>query len=322
MRPPASRLALPALAIVAVALAAGACSSSSSAPPAAPVSLDQFAAEVGAAVCDHIGPCCAGAGLGYDAATCKSNLAASLGQELSDPKMKYDPVAGGNCVQAAKAAAATCFASPLAFYQACGSAFVGTVAIGGACSSSQECASGANGAVVECNGSGTCAAKVHGKAGDPCDSTCTSAASGSSCWSFSTSGSSPPANAVSCWTNDGLTCGPTFTCQAIPQTGQACTYGSCVTGDYCGSDGKCAPKVAIGAVCASPDACVTGAYCAMTTPPGTCTALKPDGATCASFAECQSGRCDSTSNTCKTDAAVDAQMCGASTPAADAGTSG
>jgi hypothetical protein len=263
MRAPA--FAFGSIATLALALAAG-CSSSSTVTGSTgtPVPQDQFTTQLGNAVCDDIGPCCTAVGLAYDAAKCRQSLAASIGAQLADPLRSYDPIAGGNCVAVAGAAAKGCFTDATAFIAQCGKVIVGNVAAGGACSSSGQCAVPAGADYASCT-AGKCAVKKHGKAGDPCDSSCRKTSSGGTS-SSSSSSTTPTADAASCWREDNLSCGADGKCEASGAIGSACVYGSCVATGYCGSDGKCAAKGAAGAACAGFDACLDGNYCA-TTPP-------------------------------------------------------
>lgn len=296
-------------------LALPACSSSSTGGGggSAPIPQDQFVAQVGAAICDQIGPCCTSAGYTYDAAKCKEALTSSLQSQLADPLRKYDSAAGGNCVAAAKAAAPKCFAdaSTLSFITACDNVVVGTVAAGGSCTSSGQCAVPAGASGASCS-NGKCVLQTRGKAGDACSATCTKASNGNTdCWSSS---GAPTGNATYCWIEDGVACGADFKCQAVAALGQPCTYGGCVATAYCGSDQKCAARAGVGGACSGSDTCVDGTYCGSDSK---CAAQKANGSTCTSSSECTSGHCDSATKKCAAETILSPEMCGApvATPA-------
>ncbi len=301
--PPFSQLSL-----VACFLSLGACSSSSSSSAGIP--KYQFVAQLGAAICDPLGTCCASLGFPYDDAACKATVTSGFQQAFGNPRFTYDPVAGALCVQAEKSAAASCFASEGAFDAACRNVITGNVPLGGACTLEAECASASDGVDVSCD-AGVCAVMPRGKEGDPCKSTCGPVAGGWTCWPGGTTGNVPATGTAWCWIADGLACGAGGTCQRLAQTGQACVGGSCVDADYCANGPVCAVRVPVGGACSQSGVCVAGARCAWgTTSVGTCALPQGDGATCQSNDDCLGGNCDVPSHTCKGTPMLNAATCG------------
>ncbi len=264
------------------ALSSGCTSGTGVDDPGPDVAKERFAEQLGAAWCEPIGPCCAGVGLRYQAAGCKSFLSAQLQSQLSDPAVRYDPVAGGDCVRAAAAGAKECFsgASQGAFDAACRRVFVGTIAPGAPCTADAQCAVPAGAERASCD-AGKCVVTTHGKKGDACSSTCDLPSSGvTSCWSAATTGG----GTAICWLGDGLSCATDGTCQPVRAIGETCSYGTCTADAYCASDGTCEPAVPAGGSCASFETCAVGLSCV----DAVCTAPNADGARCDVGSQCVS----------------------------------
>jgi len=137
---------------------------------------------------------------------------------------------------------------------------------------------------------------------------------------------------------DGLAClVPSKTCGVLPGLGEPCvngcrelglhcstTTGTCVKnglpGDpcsedddcsylyVCGADKQCTTGIALGAPCTMFDHCAEwDAFCDVpdNATMGTCTAPKPDGASCRTQFDCASNVCDPASQTCVADVPCD-----------------
>lgn len=259
-----------------------------------PVQKEDFSTQASDALCDSLAGCCSTAGLPYDGAACRAGFAALLAPQASNPKIAYDATAGGGCVAALRGLGC----APLdGVREPCGNVFAGTVPNGGPCSSSDECAAPAGGRAF-CLG-GQCHAEPRGAAGDACSSTCTESGSSTSCAGFggvasggADGGTSPGGDLARCYTNDGLTCGPSDTCEKVPALSEPCTFGGCGENAFCdqsGAAGVCAARRDVGGTCNGFDECVTTAFC--DTASRKCATKKADGTTCQSGLECQGGSC-------------------------------
>lgn len=97
--------------------------------------------------------------------------------------------------------------------------------------------------------------------------------------------------AFTCDTGAGVYCNRTTQkCEKIGDVGGACERGTvraCVRAAYCDATGKCAPRVAVDASCATAE-CVREAKCDATQK---CVALKGGSAICMEPSECASGYC-------------------------------
>lgn len=158
-----------------------------------------------------------------------------------------------------------------------------TVAPGGSCESTSECKTPAGAERAECDFDssgqvGTCVALTRGKAGDACRLTCTQ--QGSSGWACSGGSGSSEATAL-CYTDDGVWCADSGTCEALTPIGGACGYQDCVAGAFCDA-GQCVAQRPPGSACQDDDEC-QGGYCADTE---VCTAFKGPGDACVDWDEC------------------------------------
>jgi hypothetical protein len=255
-----------------------------------------FATAFPTAFCEGIAGCCAAADIPSDVANCKDLLTAQLSASLSriaSLKYAYDASAAADCIKASRAGLVAC-TDPEAMDAAkrvCSGVFMGTVALGGACSDSGECIK-TNAPYVSCD-AGVCTAEsdydfpsdeVHGVRGDPCQASCRANEDGSSnCRAPAQGGSS----GVFCWANDGLVCGSGGTCVDAPVLGETCSA-YCADGAYCGS-GLCVESTATGPCRSDDGTCLSSSYCDWTA--STCTPKKANGAACNSDRECVGGDC-------------------------------
>lgn len=283
-----ARLASLALVFVSVSVSAAGCGSDKY----------DFAGEY----CAALSPCCAAAGLGTSASSCKQLLSGSVAS--SDEGAQHRCV---DTVRAAVQSKAYCanLSEPAADAACAGlfrmgsTASSGTKAPGTACTSSSECASATDGE-GHCSGvsSGICQVWKTGKDGDaPCIGT---KAGSSSEWSGQTSGNV----AYLCDANKGIYCdfsadvmGAGAICRAKQSPGGACaTSQSCVAEAYCSSmTSTCVARLDVGAACKD-DVCVSTAFCDPAS--STCKPRSPDGASCTGSSECLGGDCHN--GACKT----------------------
>ena len=272
------------------ALALFGCKSSDGA--ASNVSSNDFAAQYASAHCESIGPCCAQGGIASDVESCRSTLQPSLAARvkilLDNPRMNYNESATGMCLDEIRAALTACTDRTRPVSKACQQIFVGTVPIGGACSTSDECVEKPGGSVycsqAVCTWSANMTEQPRGKLGDGCNATCQSSNGTSSC---SGSGVVDGGSSTTCWVADGLNCSSSRVCTAVSAIGQRCTGSySCVAGAHC-QNAVCVANEATGP-CTSEFDCL-GTYCDFTT--RQCTPLKANGETCSSDNQCTGGDC-------------------------------
>ena len=255
-----------------------------------PIPFPQFEPAAVAAIC-HVEVLC---GAFPEEATCLSSeqvqphLYDTLSVDITAGKVIYDGTNARTCLDAVNAITScsrTTFASLEAVDPTCSAIFTGTVAAGGACFFSQECA-----------GRGTCASTCYGDA--CCAGTCasTSVAEGSAC-SF-----------VGAVCASGTSCSGGI-CQVLPGLGAPCgapNYpNDCVSPFYCDSHtNTCKAPVATGGPCrpefSSYDCASPLDMCDTTT--SICTRLGPVGGPCSgnsSTIGCVPyATCDQTTNTC------------------------
>ena len=292
-----------------------ACSGKKSQAQPAPVPLNQAPAAMVNALCDGFGSCCASKGFAFNATACNTNLGAqvAIGSLCPAPGI-YDPQAAADCFAELQAGYASC--SPnFDLMSACQRMCTGTQPPGGVCTSSTDCAVPANGSVScatdQTSDAGHCIdyIQTRGKAGDPCNGTCTESADGTSqtcigsvsvstgtSTSTSTS-SSTTVTQASCFTNDGFYCAADSTCEPAVAVGGACSNSeTCQTGAYCNlTTEKCEADIAVGVACPMGSQCVDSAYCNASS---VCANKKSAGEPCTSSEECL-GNCDATTNQCE-----------------------
>jgi hypothetical protein len=274
---------------------------------------------VAAAICDGLGSCCRSAGFPFDDAACRNQWVTGMSSEApTSTAVSYDANVAGECVASLRPYVAACGTAPTPTTDACARIYVGTKPEGAACQSDEECARPAQG-FAYCNDGAITSAdagtsstpvcvvegpEVHGTVGQGCSMTCTTDGSGESCGasgSFgSADGGSPtPTPGVACFTNDGVYCSPSYTCQRMAEVGGACDLGGCVRGAYCDSTSRvCVALGQPGAAC-SGQTCVDTAFCGTA---GVCEAKKANGEPCSvdtMYSECL-GYC-SAGGVCATD---------------------
>jgi len=247
-----------------------ACGGSSEGGPstAAPIALEALPQKLASATCENIAGCCQSAAIPFDLATCRANAEADIQKLVNSrpsPQFRYDAAAAGECASTLAAAYKSCFytGSDDAVAPVCGRIFVGTSALGEHCTTSTECALGADGfGHCEFTGGdrargGVCVAQEadsvsaapHGKRGEACASTCQDTSNRSDCGAVEPGGTPPQVTTV-CFMSEGLQCDPrSRTCQPLVENGGACHYLGCVAGTYCTSADVCAPLKADGAAC-------------------------------------------------------------------------
>jgi hypothetical protein len=222
-------------------------------------------------ICANVGPCCQSAGKPFDQGKCQTVLSQiyKSAQPQADAGA-YNAQASGPCLDAVGAAVQKC-----------------------------NFGKGATPASAACEGVfGSSRSGTKGKAGDPCDTTCTETGSSSSCSSFgsgSRSGvdaatSATPVARVTCYTNDGVYCDSgRSVCRAQVAIGAACSSDEACVASWC-QRGKCAAFLGEGGGCnGSSRACLAALYCDYAA--NTCSKKKADGAACQISSECQSESC-------------------------------
>jgi hypothetical protein len=264
-----------------------------------PVQSQNFGSVYASTFCSSIAGCCTTAGYPADTTSCNSTLRPTIEAltkvYVSNPKIMYDAAAAGACVEAYRIALTACTDEALSkqLNAACDGVFRGTVAPGGACSSTQECAPSPAGSVTCDTGvcglsDGSISSDVHAKAGEACNATCSGDTNSYGC-SGSTTMTIPGAG--NCWVEDGLYCGSSSACEVAPKIGQPCgSYTYCEAAAHC-DNGSCVADSASGP-CSSSDACLAPSYCDLSSPTGSCVPRKVNGAACNSSDECSGGECE------------------------------
>ncbi len=285
--------------VCALGMLGGGCSGSSDS--VAPVTLDQYPQAFANALCDTIAPCCKAANVTYQETGCKSAATDQWTQTIarsSAAHTKYDADAAGRCIAAIKKVVASCKSTNNDATNVCSDVFVGTIALGGACTSNQDCA--APGTCerdpnnFDFNAPGVCtapgSATAHAKAGEPCAGSCDDRGGSTVfCGGFA---SGDPGG--TCYASDGVFCASeTRVCAPFGKVGDLCSVAEmgCVTGAYC-NDGTCAAQIDSGSCARAPDACSSKSYCDL----GQCFAKKQDHFGCSTDSECASGVCANAGN--------------------------
>lgn len=250
--------------------------------------------------CSLVSPCCATIGRPSDGQACRAVISAFTGSA------KYDANAGKACLDQMNAKSSdpqfceAIFGSgPTTLtFPACDGVFSssgGTVAPGGDCKQTSDCAPSTEGKVDCMFGSSggasikKCQVQIKGKAGDsPCVGTVDA-----NLTSYSSSSDVPPRGYL-CNIADGLYCSSsTKQCTQQSPVGGACTssFGyECVADSYCDFTSKtCVARIPTGGACTSGESCVGDDYCDSTTK--TCTAKLADGSACTDGLKCASGSC-------------------------------
>lgn len=266
-----------------------------------PVAAASFGQKFADAYCGGIGSCCTREGYAFTEATCVQNAKAYLDAAVSEltryPGIAFNESAAGDCIALYRAAAQAC--TDRAFLngddKACSHIFQGTVPLGGHCSESAECADVPDAPYVDCD-AGVCtrptgddftASDVHAGLGDKCGLSCEHVgSSGQSCSSSQQSLATHDA----CWAEDGLFCGQTGLCQALPAVGAPCPDYVCAKDAYCDLTTKVCTQGTATGPCPYYEECLSTSYCDSDTK--TCIPIKADGAACNYGDECQSDNCE------------------------------
>ncbi len=295
-----------------------------------PIPFSAFESAAGSAVCNVLVVC----GDVPDEATClasdqvEPHYYDTLGQDIAAGKVSYDGAKARSCIDGLNAIS-SCDRTTLAdltLAPDCNGVFTGTVAPGGACFFSQECAAGGScqSADSVCDPlhqccAGTCARLVTVAAGGDCTGIDAQCAAGTLCV-FSGTGNT--GTCVTLVTTPGATCGGTIpcapplycdtvsnTCKTPVATGGACNPGlgsiDCANlRDLCdAASSSCKPRIAVGSPCPGGADCVSYAYCDATS--GNCVELPAVGRPCSLSAvaangdQCLGGvTCDPTTSLC------------------------
>jgi len=259
----------------------------------APQTIDDFAKRFADRYCQSIAACCSHQG--FATTDCETTLLGQIRPQLqltaSKPKIHYNAQAAQGCIDAYAAALSACTDHELLSKtdDACDGVFEGTVPVGGACGTSQECAGADTG--VSCM-TGVCvqgkqyvspSSAAHRKLGQTCSGTCRGTSSNASC-----DGSvGADVTAGACWTQDDVVC-TNGVCVAAPQVGQ-----SCVSFGYCTATAHCQNSVCVAdqssGPCTTSEDCLAPSVCDYTLQ--MCVALKQNGEACDQSDQCAGGQC-------------------------------
>jgi hypothetical protein len=242
-------------------------------------------------------------------AECERSLEADLEGEVRDhdgQAVDFDPDAAAKCI--ADYANAVCPSAPGPAYDVkrnCRFMFVGRLAEGEACTSSDECHQTAE-VDADCGIDGVCVAypvTPHPKRGEACGGTCSNTSGDEyACDAVTAAAGDPPADGSLplCYTRDGLQCstvaGSAKTCQPLVALGQSCEGNSqaCANGATCDLDTKLCVEKTVGGACETSSSCPDSAVCDSNSQ--TCVEVGlPNGARCASARDCSSQYCNPSS---------------------------
>src|SRR5260370_24638165 len=214
------------------------------------VSADDLVNRFVKATCDAIGACCASASLPFARDQCESSMTREAQHLLTDTNASrvYDGAGAARCIDRATMLLSLCATSTLIADQmkhSCEEVYAGTVAVGGACQSTKDCAQGSQGPAqcdVDATTMGTplpmCVVDPPGQLGEPC-----------------------------------LGPAPIDPNVHFPHL-------TCADGLYCGTSGTCQSRVAVGGACIHDDECIA-TWCDTTSPTsGMCAARLPNGSAC------------------------------------------
>jgi hypothetical protein len=305
-----------------LALAAAGCDGGS-------VPFSQFEASAEQAVCHALVLC----GKFPDEATClaseqvQPHYYETLGSDISAGKVIYDGGRAKACLDAVDGLG-SCNGTTVSPLQSplpqidptCNAIFRGTVAAGGACFFSEECANGGTctstqGCTADQCCAGACVTYTNVAEGGDCNVPDAVCPSGTTCAADSTTDGYtcqrlPGAGAPCIYPhlNVGVCAKPLYcddptmgTCKAFVATGGPCdpSVGNCEYLDRCDPTTLvCTPLLPVGSACGvSPIGCVSYATCDTTT--STCVELTLVGAACdPNGLACLGGTCDRTTSTC------------------------
>jgi hypothetical protein len=218
--------------------------------------VDDFSMRAAAAICDKLGPCCAEAGFPFNAADCRQAMRVFVEHTLVERAIAagatYDPQAGAECLDWLTEQARACDLRDE--LKPCERAFVGGKPTGAPCRRDFECARSTERDVTctfgDVGSDLSCADKPHGSLGSACDTTCTDLIDGFEC-----SGGGLTGSLANCWTNDGLYCAASGTCEPTVTIGEACSGLDCSEDAFCDESGICVPNSPDGAACTTNREC-------------------------------------------------------------------
>jgi hypothetical protein len=244
----------PAFALVALLQACGGSTTDGNGAPGASIQVDDFPSAAAHALCDHFGDCCSQASLDFNESSCLATQIVDAQAKLDGRgKRRYVPTAAAACIADLKQVAKLC-AVPVKEGPDCGwKLLIGTIATGGACTESDECAPPA-----VCTDS-VCVATPFAKRGGKCVATCLGGDQSQVTSCYGATATSGPV----CSSDDGLMCGDDGTCQPLPDldgagaAGDACTSASpCEQDFYCDdTSDQCAAQKPPFASCAADEEC-------------------------------------------------------------------
>jgi hypothetical protein len=251
-----------AMALATLVACAG--STTGDATQAAPVPESQLMDRMVAAYCEGLGVCCQSRGLAFSATGCDAGLReANAGSaSICEPGTTYDAQAAGTCLEQAQSYIASCGSAGTPPPAVCNRMCVGTLPVGAACQSTEQCAQPASGQ-VDCSfttsAQGTCTPAVRGQLGESCRASCSLSGDCTYRTPVPIGGDAGvPGNAL-CYAEDGLYCASDSICQRLGGVGGACEgLDTCMSGAYCGTAGVCEAKKAAGAACTTYDECLGG----------------------------------------------------------------
>lgn len=242
-----------------------------------PTSRQEFASRYADLICPRLSPCCEATGKQNDVGACKRFIGLLSGTSNTT----FNQAAADACLAAL--ADWSCTEEEPAV---CDAVLSGTVAVGGNCDSTSDCAAPVQGGVT-CHvdyssgrsAKGVCKLQPVPAAGQPCGPD-----------------SSTATEYFVCDEDPAFYC-DSGTCTARSAIGQECAgYTGCAPGAYCDtnvSPWTCTALAKVGESCGGVG-CVEGAYCDS----GSCAKKKPMGEPCQGYDECE-GSCDTQSGKCQ-----------------------
>lgn len=260
------------------------------------VAKADFTSVLGAVFCEHAQRCCQAAHYALDEAACKRHIV-EIWPEIDDPNTVYYPAAAGDCARTQERELLTCFDRTLVIAEACRAVTTGTVPVGGECTAAYQCAKPTGRETMLCT-AGRCEVWSRRQAkGEPCESSCFERydRAGFACTLLPSDAAAPDAASQTCFTRDGVACGPAGTCVTVPAVGEACWGpGTCAPNAFCGPASVCVALSGPGGACTGlPDECVSGQRCVN----AVCVNWAAFGEPCAG-GDCMSGTCDASTRTC------------------------
>jgi len=243
---------------------------------------ERAAEELVAEFCDGLATCCATQVEAFDRAACEAGARTELdSRQPSGEHMRFNRSAVDACLASIRSTLPSCHGIEL---ETCNRIYVGTLAPGESCESTEQCAPVAD-AAVTC--AGVCKAGRRAAEGENCACTRTLL---DNCAQVP---GEPPFNAFDpnlvtygeCHQADGLAC-VGLHCVRAPGEGSACLGALCAPPLVCNDAGSCVQPTPVGQPCVD---CGRSAYC---DDGNLCAALHPTGAACELDLECASSACE------------------------------